>query len=124
MHRLLLGLAISTPGGDSQDQQILNVLLNLLVFDLDIQAAIEAPRFNSNHPHSSFDNHESVPGQLEIEDRVPEDVLDDLRSRGHDLRVIGPYSMSTGVVAVGVNPKTGTLRGGADPRRERYIFGW
>ena len=33
-------------------------------------------------------------------------------------------AMSTGVVAVGVNPATGTLRGGADVRRERYIFGW
>jgi gamma-glutamyltranspeptidase/glutathione hydrolase len=32
--------------------------------------------------------------------------------------------MNSGVVAVGVNPKTGTLRGGADLRRERYIFGW
>jgi gamma-glutamyltranspeptidase/glutathione hydrolase len=117
-------LAISTPGGDSQDQQVLNVLLNVMVFDMDIQAAIEAPRINSNHPHSSFDNHESVPGQLEVENRIPSKVLDDLRSRGHQLRVIGAYAMSTGVVAVGVNPKTGTLRGGADPRRERYIFGW
>jgi len=117
-------LAISTPGGDSQDQQILNVLLNLLVFDMDLQAAIEAPRVNSDHPHSSFDNHESVPGQLEVENRIATKVLDDLRSRGHVLRVVGAYGMSTGVVAVGVNPKTGTLRGGADPRRERYVFGW
>jgi len=117
-------LAISTPGGDSQDQQILNVLLNIMVFDMDVQAAIEAPRINSTHPHSSFDNHESVPGQLEIESRVPAKVLDDLRARGHVLRVVGPYGISTGVVAAGVNPKTGTLRGGADPRRERYIFGW
>jgi gamma-glutamyltranspeptidase/glutathione hydrolase len=117
-------LAISTPGGDSQDQQILNVLLNIMVFDMDVQAAIEAPRINSTHPHSSFDNHESVAGQLEIESRVPAKVLDDLRVRGHLLRVVGPYGISTGVVAAGVNPKTGTLRGGADPRRERYIFGW
>ena len=117
-------LAISTPGGDSQDQQILNVLLNMFVFDMDVQAAIEAPRINSTHPHSSFDNHESVPGQLEIESRVPAKVLEDLRARGHVLRVVGAYGMSTGVVAVGVNPKTGTLRGGADPRRERYVFGW
>jgi gamma-glutamyltranspeptidase/glutathione hydrolase len=117
-------LALSTPGGDSQDQQVLNVLLNLLVFEMDIQAAIEAPRINSNHPHSSFDNHESVPGQLDVENRVPAHVLDELRARGHVLRVIGPFAMSTGVVAVGVNPKTGTLRGGADPRRERYVFGW
>ncbi len=91
---------------------------------MDLQAAIEAPRINSDHPHSSFDSHESVPGQLEIENRVAAKVMDDLRARGHVLRVVGPYAMSTGVVAVGVNPKTGTLRGGADPRRERYVFGW
>ena len=117
-------LAISTPGGDSQDQQILNVLLQMIVFGRDVQDAIEAPRINSQHPFSSFDNHESQPGLLEIEDRVPPDVRDALIARGHKLKVIGPYAMSTGVVAVGVDPKNGTLRGGADVRRERYIFGW
>jgi gamma-glutamyltranspeptidase / glutathione hydrolase len=117
-------LAISTPGGDSQDQQILNVLLKIFVFGLDIQQAIEAPRINSLHPFSSFDNHESLPGVLEIENRIPQKVRDDLAARGHMLHVLGAYGMSTGVVAVGVNLSTGTLRGGADPRRERYIFGW
>jgi gamma-glutamyltranspeptidase/glutathione hydrolase len=117
-------LAISTPGGDSQDQQVLNVLLNIFVFGMDIQHAIEAPRINSLHPFSSFDNHESQAGVLEIEDRVPQSVRDELAARGHKLKVLGAYGMSTGVVAVGVNPETGTLRGGADPRRERYIFGW
>ncbi|HYM23029.1 MAG TPA: gamma-glutamyltransferase, partial [Vicinamibacterales bacterium] len=117
-------LAISTPGGDSQDQQILNVLLQMFVFDKPIQEALEAPRVNSLHPFSSFDNHDSEPGVLEIESRVGEGVRNELIARGHRLRVLGPYGMSTGVVAVGVNPETGTLRGGADPRRERYIFGW
>ncbi len=117
-------LAISTPGGDSQDQQILNVLLNVLVFDLPLQAALELPRINSLHPFSSFDTHESLPGVLEIENRVPAAVRDDLAARGHMLRVLGPYAMSTGVTAVGVNPATGTLRGGADVRRERYAMGW
>jgi len=55
---------------------------------------------------------------------VPVKVLDDLRARGHVIRAIGAYAMSTGVVAVGVDPEHGTLRGGADPRRERYVFGW
>jgi gamma-glutamyltranspeptidase/glutathione hydrolase len=117
-------LAISTPGGDSQDQQILNVLLNLFVFDMSLPEAIEAPRFNSLHPFSSFDNHESLPGVLEIENRIPQQVRDDLTARGHKLRVLGSYAMNTGVVAVGVDPKTGVLHGAADPRRERYIFGW
>lgn len=117
-------LATSTPGGDSQDQQILNVLLNMIVFGMPIQEAIEAPRINSLHPFSSFDSHESLPGVLEIEDRVPAAVRDALTARGHKLNVLGAYGMSTGVIAVGVDPKNGTLRGGADVRRERYIFGW
>jgi gamma-glutamyltranspeptidase / glutathione hydrolase len=117
-------LATSTPGGDSQDQQILNVLLNMIVFGMPIQEAIEAPRINSLHPFSSFDSHESLPGVLEIEDRVPAAVRDALTARGHKVNVLGAYGMSTGVVAVGVDPKNGTLRGGADVRRERYVFGW
>jgi gamma-glutamyltranspeptidase/glutathione hydrolase len=117
-------LAISTPGGDSQDQQILNVLLEMFVFDRGIQEAIEAPRVNSLHPFGSFDTHPSEPGVLEIENRIPADVRDALTARGHKLKVLAPYGMSTGVVAVGVEPQSGTLRGGADVRRERYIFGW
>ena len=89
-------LAISTPGGDSQDQQILNVLLEMIVFGKDIQEAIEAPRINSLHPFGSFDNHVSEPGVLEIENRVPEAVRDELTARGHVLKVLGPYGMSTG----------------------------
>jgi gamma-glutamyltranspeptidase / glutathione hydrolase len=117
-------LAISTPGGDSQDQQILNVLLQMFVFGRDIQEAIEAPRINSLHPFGSFDSHPSEPGVLEIEDRVPVPVREALTARGHKLKLLPAYGMSTGVVAVGVDPASGTLRGGADVRRERYIFGW
>ena len=117
-------LAISTPGGDSQDQQILNVLLEMIVFGKDIQEAIEAPRINSLHPFGSFDNHESEPGVLEIENRVPTEVRDAADGARPQAEGARPYAMSTGVVAVGVDPQTGTLRGGADVRRERYIFGW
>ncbi len=117
-------LAISTPGGDSQDQQIANVLLNLIVFKMGLQEAIEFPRINSLHPFSSFDDHKSEPGVLEIESRIPAATLEELKRRGHKLKVLAPYGMPTGVVAVGVDPQTGTLRGGADVRRERTIFGW
>jgi gamma-glutamyltranspeptidase/glutathione hydrolase len=117
-------LAIGTPGGDSQDQQILNVLLNLVDFGLDVQAAIEAPRFNSLHPESSFEGHRSQPGVLEIEAGVPAAMRDELARRGHVLRVRPAWGISTGVVAAGVDPATGLLRGGADPRRERYIVAW
>ena len=117
-------LAIGTPGGDNQDQQIMNVLLRVLAFDQPLQAAIEAPRINSNHFHASFAIKKDEPGVLEIEDRVPQAVRDDLAARGHKLDVLGPFAVSTGIVAAGVVPDSGTLRGGADVRRERYVFGW
>jgi gamma-glutamyltranspeptidase / glutathione hydrolase len=117
-------LAIGTPGGDSQDQQILLVLLNILDFGMDVQAAIEAPRVNSLHPVSSFDNHRPQPGVLEAESSLPPAVLDELKARGHDLRIRPPFGISTGVVAAGIDPASGKLRGGADLRRERALVAW
>jgi gamma-glutamyltranspeptidase/glutathione hydrolase len=117
-------LAIGTPGGDSQDQQILLVLLNLIDFGMDVQAAIEAPRVNSLHPQSSFDDHRAQPGVLEAEVSLPASTLDDLRARGHVVRARPPFGISTGVVAAGIDPATGKLRGGADPRRERALVIW
>jgi len=117
-------LAIGTPGGDSQDQQILLVLLNIIDFGMDVQAAIEAPRVNSLHPVSSFDNHRAQPGVLEVETTLPPAVLAELRARGHILVPRAPFGISTGIVAAGIDPVTGQLRGGADLRRERAIVAW
>ncbi len=117
-------LAIGTPGGDSQDQQILLVLLNILDFGMDVQAAIEAPRVNSLHPVSSFDTHRPQPGVLEVESTLAPAVIEELKARGHELVIRGPFGISTGVVAAGVDPVTGRLRGGADLRRERAIVAW
>ena len=117
-------LAIGTPGGDSQDQQILLVLLNIIDFGLDVQAAIEAPRVNSLHPVSSFDDHRAQPGVLEIEASFPAAVIDELKARGHTLIKRRAHAISTGIVAAGIDPATGRLRGGADLRRERAIVAW
>jgi gamma-glutamyltranspeptidase/glutathione hydrolase len=117
-------LAIGTPGGDSQDQQILLVLLNIIDFGMDVQAAIEAPRVNSLHPESSFDDHRPQPGVLEAESTLSPDTLKELAARGHVLRMRPAYGISTGVVAAGMDPVSGRLRGGADPRRERALVAW
>ena len=91
---------------------------------MDLQAAIEAPRVNSLHPESSFDDHRAQPGVLEAEATLGPGVLDELRARGHELRVRPGYGISTGIVAAGRDPVSRRLRGGADPRRERYIAAW
>src|SRR5260370_16844470 len=88
-------LAISTPGGDSQDQQIANVLLNLIVFRMGLQEAVEAPRINSLHPFSSFDDHKSEPGVLEIESRFSAATLPKLKPPPHNLPLLAPHRTPT-----------------------------
>jgi gamma-glutamyltranspeptidase/glutathione hydrolase len=117
-------LAISTPGGDSQDVQILNVLLNLMVFKMGIQEALEAPRINSAHMFSTFGVHEDRPGSLEVEEGIAPGVVAALRDKGHKVQVRPAFGIATGVTAVGIDPASGTLFGGSDVRRERYVFGW
>lgn len=117
-------LAIGTPGGDTQDQQIAQVLLNIIVGGQGIQQAIEAPRLDSTHFHQSFNEKRDAPGVVEIEDRVPSEVLTGLVRRGHRVRLASAYGIGSAMVAAGVHPRFGTLRGGADVRGERYAFGW
>ena len=117
-------LAIGTPGGDGQDQQIANVLLNIILGRMNLQQAIEAPRIESAHFHESFFEKQDAPGVVEIESRIPAEILSALARRGHRIRVAGDYGAASGIVAAGVDPRSGTLRAGADVRGERYAFGW
>ena len=122
-------MALSSPGGDSQDQQALQVLLNIAVFDMRPQAAIEAPRFNSLHHHWSFGRHgfgdkDGRAGVLQVEDRIAPGVVEALRGLGHRVDVLGPFMMDTGATLAGVDPNHGTLFGAADVRRERFVVGW
>ncbi|HEY3579460.1 MAG TPA: gamma-glutamyltransferase family protein, partial [Pyrinomonadaceae bacterium] len=63
-------MVLSTPGGDNQDQALLQVLLNIIEWDMNPQEAVEAPRFDTQHYVSSFDDHEFLPGSLNVESRV------------------------------------------------------
>ena len=118
-------VALSSPGGDSQDQQALQVLLNLAVFNMRPQEAVEAPRFNSLHYTESFGAHRfRMAGGLEIEDRIPRDVVAEPQLRGHKVVTVGPFMMDTGIALAGVDPEHGTLFGAADVRRQRFVVGW
>ncbi len=117
-------LAIGTPGGDSQDQQVAQVLLNIILGRQNIQQAIEAPRLDSMHMHQSFGDKSDAPGVFEIEKRVPAEILTALARRGHRILLVDDYGIGSAMVAVGMDARFGTLRGGADVRGERYAFGW
>lgn len=114
-------LAMSTPGGDNQDQALLQVLLNIIEFGMTPQEAVEAPRFQTEHFYASFAFHEFVPGKLNLEGRMPKGVAEALGARGHKINVAGDWSNSSAPVVIEVGD--GVLQGGADPRRARFIFG-
>jgi len=116
-------LAMSTPGGDLQDQTLLQVFLNIVEFNMSPQEAIEAPRFDSAHLYTSFDFHEFLPGKLNVEKRIPQATIDKLTAMGHKVTVVGDWANLSAPTAIKVNMADGVLTGGADPRRSRFIYG-
>ena len=107
-------LAFGTPGGDTQDQWSLNFFLNHTIFDLDLQAAIDAAMFHTNHFPSSFYPRVANPGQIEVESRVGGEAIAELRRRGHEVIDAGPWALGR-LCAVGREPD-GLLKAGANPR--------
>ncbi len=114
-------LVMSTPGGDNQDQALIQVLLNILVFNMSPQEAVEAPRFQTEHFYASFADHQFTPGRLNLEGRIPRETAARLTALGHRVSLTGDWSNSSApTVILSAN---GVLEGGADPRRARFVFG-
>jgi gamma-glutamyltranspeptidase / glutathione hydrolase len=86
-------LAFGTPGGDQQDQWSLSFFLNHVQFGMNLQEAIDAPAFHTTHFPSSFWPRESFPAAVDVEDRAGPEVIEGLRSRGHEVTVAAPWSL-------------------------------
>jgi gamma-glutamyltranspeptidase / glutathione hydrolase len=106
-------LAFGTPGGDQQDQWSLNFFLQHVDRGLNLQEAIDAPNFDTNHFPSSFYPRDSHPRQVEVEGRFGSEVVRDLRERGHDVEVTGDWSL--GRVSAAAR-EDGLLKAAANPR--------
>jgi gamma-glutamyltranspeptidase/glutathione hydrolase len=117
-------LAFSTPGGDSQDQTLLQIFLNVVEFGMNPEEAVEAPRFNSEAMYSTFDDHRDQPLVLDVETRISEPVLKALRERGHKLVMQGEWGNPTAPTMVEYDPATGVIEAGADVRGHRYALAW
>src|ERR1700733_10406901 len=68
-------MAFSTPGGDNQEQSLIQVFLDVVEFGMGTEAAIEAPRIQTRHLVSSFDNHAMSPGDLLLDERISPTVM-------------------------------------------------
>ena len=113
--RLLM--PFGTPGGDVQQQAMLQVFLNVTAFGMPLQEAIEAPRLASRSFPDSFWPHAYSPGKLEAERRIARDTREALAGLGHEVTEWPEWEWRAGAVcAVKVGPE-GTRWGGADPRR-------
>ncbi len=108
-------LAFGTPGGDQQDQWQLTFLLAHLLGGMNLQEAIDAPTFHTTAFPSSFHPHEEHPRQVVLEDRLGQEVIADLRGRGHDVVVSGPWSLGR-MCAVARDPDRGVFKAAANPR--------
>ncbi|HEY9473167.1 MAG TPA: gamma-glutamyltransferase, partial [Mycobacteriales bacterium] len=107
-------MAFGTPGGDQQDQWQLCFLLARLA-GMNLQEAIDAPAWHTTAFPTSFFPRQAVPGEVVVESRLGAEVIDELRRRGHLVRVLGDWDLSR-MTAVSRDPDTGVLRAGANPR--------
>ncbi len=117
-------MAIGTPGGDNQEQTILQTLLNVLEFQdrwyPNLHTAFELPRLQTFHFLGSFWPHRIDANRLDLETGIAPDVLESLKARGHNVRFVPALSISGCATAVWIDPRTGTRIAGADPRRDCY----
>ncbi len=116
-------LTFSTPGGDNQEQSLIQVLFYAAEFGMNAEQAVEAPRFQTEHLVSSFDNHAMSPGTLLLDERTPAPVVAELQRRRHVVEIRSRYASGAAPVLVRLNP-SGMIEAGADPYYFRSSQAW
>ena len=111
-----------TPGGDGQPQWNLQTLSALIDGDLDVQSAIDTPRW-SIWPGTDPANLPN-PFELQVETRFPEEVLAGLEARGHRVKTMGPWGAGGASQLIIRDPSSGVMAGGSDPRSEGMALGF
>ncbi|WP_076499584.1 gamma-glutamyltransferase family protein [Belliella pelovolcani] len=115
-------LSFAVQGGDTQDQDLLQMFLNIVEFDMTVQQAAEAANIHSYQMQSSFGAHEIKPGAITLNSEVPSWIRDDLRKRGYKMdfqsRTSGPLN------AIWFDWKHGTFWGGSSNHGEDYGIAW
>ena len=117
-------MPFGSPGNDIQPQAMLQVFLNIAVWGMTPQDAVEAPRFGSvSYPRSS-EPHAYDPGRLHLESRIAPETAEALAALGHDVKMWPDWEYAAGAVCTVVaDSRTGVMEGGADPRRPSGIAG-
>ena len=115
-------LAFSVQGGDTQDQNLLQFFVNVVDFGMDVQQAAEAHNITSYQMQSSFGDHQSEPGRLELTNQVSPYDRATLQKMGYTLEVLDrTYSPIT---AIGFDTAQGTMQGAASDYGDDYGIAW
>jgi gamma-glutamyltranspeptidase/glutathione hydrolase len=115
-------LAFAVQGGDSQDQNLLQFFLNVVEFGMSVQEAAEAANINSYQMRSSFGQHESKPGRIQIHASLPSWVRGELVKMGYELEV--REKTSGPINAIYFDRAHGTMWGGSSDYGEDYGIAW
>ena len=121
-------MAIGSPGGDNQEQTVLQAFLDIVEFWPDwypnVHTALEWPRVQTLHFHGSFWPHNAGLNVLNVESNIPDAIIDDLKARGHNAQKIRPYSMNGCATVVMIDPATGSRIAGGERRRDCYAIAY
>ena len=115
-------LSFAVQGGDTQDQNLLQMFLNVVEFGMNVQQATEAANINSYQMRSSFDLHKTEPGRLTLAESTPQAVRDALVKMGYTLDfqrlTSGPLN------GIFFDWKHGSMWGGSSTHGEDYGIAW
>ena len=98
------------------------MLVNLLDFEMPVQQAIEAPRLALDAEPNFYKPGAAI--TVQIEGRVPAATIEALKAMGHTVRVLPGWGSLGHMQVIGVDPRTGAMTAGADPRRTGYAMGY
>jgi gamma-glutamyltranspeptidase / glutathione hydrolase len=116
-------MILGSPGADDQVMRTMQTLLNIVDFNLNVQQAIEAPRWSTTSFPASPWPHTIRRGALQVESRIPLAVQQALAAKGHVLPAnpAGAWSLAE-MAVIQIDLKTGMLNAGADPRADAYAW--
>lgn len=115
-------MTVGCPGGDAQVQANLQIFLNMAVWKMNPQEAVEAPRFSTLSIPNSFYPHNYLKGQLAVESGFDQGAIRELGRRGH--KVVEVVTCGMGATITTRNVDTGVLATSSDPRRSCHAYGW
>jgi len=116
-------MVTGSPGGDDQVMRTMQTFLNVVDFGMNIQQAIEAPRWSTrSFPASPFP-HTMYPGDVSVESLIADATQKALLGRGHKLKASRPFSIGSNAGII-VHINTGVLDAGSDPRTAAYAIAW